>query len=98
MLDQMVNLGLRRPITSALLDLTALHEPPNPELLAEALARAVGKNALFSRAACVVRTAEQKNFAALLRQMSTRPDDTAIFESEEEGLKWLGVDPAKPRR
>jgi hypothetical protein len=98
MLDQMLTLGLRRPITSALLDLTALHDLPDPDTVAEALARAVGKNALFSRAACVVRTGEQKQFAALLRRMSARPDDLAIFESEDEGLKWLGIDPGRPRR
>ena len=97
MMEDMLNLGLRRPITSALLDLTGLHHPPDADAVAEAMARAVGKNALFSRAACVVRTAEQRDFAVMLRQMMTRPDDTAIFESEAEALKWLGVDLQRPR-
>ena len=94
MMEQMLMLGLRKPVTSALLDLTALHHVPNPDTLADALARAVGKNALFSRAACVVHTDQQQHFAAMLRQMSPRPDDIGIFSSEDEGLKWLGVGPA----
>ena len=94
----MLTLGLRRPITSVLLDFGALTELPNPNTLAEAFAGAVGKKALFSRAACVVQTPEQQRFADTLKHLAGRPDDVAIFPAEETALKWLGIDTARFKR
>ena len=96
-LDQMLSLGLRRPITSAVLDITSVHDLPDPDALAAALARAVGKNALLSRTACLVRTPEQEQFANTLQRMAARPDDVRVFLAEDAALRWLGIDPARPR-
>jgi hypothetical protein len=96
-LEQMLTLGLRRPVTSAVLDITAVRELPDPDALAEAFARAVGKNAFLSRTACLVQTPEQEQFAATLKQMATRPDDIGVFTAEDAALKWLGVDLARVR-
>lgn len=90
----MLTLGLRRPITSVVIDITQLHDLPDPDALAEALARAVGRNALFSRAACVAHTPDQQQFAATFKQMTARPDEVGVFDAEADAVKWLGIDPA----
>ena len=93
--EQMLTLGLRRPVTSALIDITQVRELPDPDALAQALANAVGKNAVFGRAACLVRTTAQDQFAHTLKSMAARPEDVEIFVAEDIALKWLGVDPAR---
>ena len=92
----MLTLGLRSPITSVLLDFTQLQDLPNPDALADALSTAVGRNAVFSRAACMVSTEAQKKFCETLQRMATRPDSVGVFESEAAALKWLGIDPLRP--
>lgn len=92
----MLTLGLRRPITSVLLDFSRLHDLPNPDALAEALATAVGRNAVFSRAACVASTGDQKQFCDTLQRMAGRSESVAVFDDEDAALKWLGVEPARP--
>ena len=92
----MVSLGLRRPITSAVLDLTTAHDLPNPDVLAEAYAKAQGMNAVFSRIACVVHTPQQERFATMLKSMATRPNDIGVVFAEEAALRWLGIDPDRP--
>ena len=98
LLEQMLALGLRRPITSAVIDLTAVDDLPSPDVLAESLARATGKNAVFTRSACVVRTADQERFAATLKTMAARPHDVAVFAAEDAALKWLGIDVRRFKR
>ena len=88
----MLTLGLRRPITAALIDVGDLDDLPDPETLAEAIANAVGKNATFSRVACLVRTQAQEQFAGMLQRMAARPDDVAVFFAEGDALKWLGIE------
>ena len=96
LLEQMLTLGLRRPITSAVIDITAIDQLPDPDTLADAIAGAVGKNALFGRVACLARTPEQEQFCAALQRMVNRPDNVATFVEEAAALKWLGVEP-RPR-
>ena len=91
-LEQMLNLGLRRPITSAVIDLTAIDQLPDPAALADAIARAVGKNAVLNRVACLACTPEQEQFCATLQRMVNRPDNVATFLNEDAALKWLGVE------
>jgi hypothetical protein len=81
--------GHFQPHTSAVLDIRKLHDFPNPDRLADALAQAVGQNTVLRRVACVVETIPQTRFVESLAKMAPRRNVVAPFVTQDEALKWI---------
>lgn len=81
--------GHFQPHSSAVLDIRKLHDLPDPDRLADALAEAVGQNTVLRRVACIVETIPQTRFVEALAKMAPRRDVVAPFIAEEEALLWL---------
>lgn len=80
-----------RPLSSGLLDITALADNalPDPDSLASGLAQAASNNAVLRRIACVVASPEQARVVETLRMMAPQPSKIAVFFSQHDALQWL---------
>ena len=75
--------------TSAVLNIAALHDLPDPDRLAGGLAQAASHNSVLNRVACVVESPEQARFVDTLRMMAPQPAKVGLFFSEADAIQWL---------
>jgi hypothetical protein len=89
LLTSLVATGKFGATTTAVLDITALTELPDPDRLAGGLAQAASNNSILNRVACVVESQEQARFVDTLRMMAPQPAKVGLFFSEADALDWL---------
>lgn len=89
LLTSLVATGKFGSATSAVLDVTALTELPDPDRLAGGLAQAASNNSVLYRVACVVESPEQARFVETLRMMAPQPAKVGVFFSEADAVDWL---------
>ena len=89
LLKSLVTAGQFGPNTSAVLNIVALQELPDPDRLAGGLAQAAANNSVLNRVACVVESPEQARFVETLRMMAPQPAKIGMFFSEADATAWL---------
>ena len=89
LLTSLVATGKFGATTTAVLNITALTELPDPDRLAGGLAQAASNNSVLNRVACVVESQDQARFVDTLRMMAPQPAKVGVFFSEADALDWL---------
>jgi hypothetical protein len=78
--------GHFQPHTCAVLDIRKLHDLPDLDRLADALAKAIGQNTVPRRIACMVEAIPQARFVEASAKMAPHRTVVAPFVTQDEAV------------